>query len=281
MNKVAFLGGILLASLAMAEDQTTTVASGTTEAAAPVAASSGIVGAADLRPSWTPRVGGFRTENNLQLGYQINPTLTVKGVYDVNFVEKDNGDLDTDSLGLHARTDVKNIAELGAFNLSYQNRTYVPVNTAKREQGMITTVRNYFNFKTQLAENVSLTIAEVPMFHIYNRAGTAAGGSPVVENRIYVMPTIALGKVSIDPALWWSLRKHRTFDQAAVNNGTWTNHLEFDLDVTYAFTDKISAGFGYYSDNLISAMPNGEARGLKISDGILNGSPQIVLSMSL
>lgn len=300
MKNVLILGGLLIASLSFAETDatvgadaasTTESASGTSTVVAPVPATSGVVGSIELRPSVQTNDGTFRSENQVQLGYAFSKTRSLKLVSDFNTMTQTgsnrNGGFNAAVMQtLHTRLSADDLFTIpgSAIKFGFQNRIYAPVEEGSRGRGHITTIRNYGNLSAQVGA-ATMTLSVVPIFHIYNTAGTGVGtnatANPVFENRVYLMSDISLGKVTISPAIWWGAKKHREYAFGATNNGGWTHHGEFDLDVTYAVAEKVNVGLGFYTGNLLGETAQGFSNGFAIGDGFRTGVAQVILNASL
>lgn len=256
--------------------------------ASPAASETKIVGGIDFRPSMRLGDGSLHTENSLELGYQFargrilsymqyfetnlsNPSAEISGmntaVYDGTLRARLGKLLENKDLGL---------------SFSYENRLYLPISQLSRDQGMLTTVRNYFTVAKKLNDSVTLSLSEIPILGIYDRPGIlhAGGGATanmMFENRVYVTIDIALSDaLSLSLPLQLYQTKARRMAGAS-NDGAWTFTAMIYPELSYALADNIYLGVAYYSSNLIAP----DFTRTTIQDGIGAGTIQAVLGATL
>jgi hypothetical protein len=178
----------------------------------------------------------------------------------------------------HVKAKFDNLATTDfGLSFSYEPRVYFATNSAKRDKGMITVVRNYLKFKQAIAPGMSITLSEIPIVHVYDSAGTAAGANPTLENRVYLEYDYDFGNFSFSFPIMLNSTKYRDFQVGAVNNNQ-TNHLlwiwpELDYNVSKNFT----VGIAFRSDNL--AQP--DLKALTLKSGFENGVAQAMAKVSL
>jgi len=256
-------------------------------AAASAPAESKVIGVIDLRPSWTTKTGGFTTENVVEVGYQFSPIRTLSYAQDfyTNVFNPADIPAGTDfKLGDgFVRTRLSKLydnSDLG-LSLSYQNRLYFPTSLSSQNAGMIAKVRNYVTLKKSLSSRVSLSVSELPILHLYSRAGNVTADGPaansVFENRVYAITDISItGDLSFSIPIMFHQTRSAKFEGAA-NSETWSFFLWTYPEVTYAVTPNTSLGIAYYSGNLVAA----DLSGVAIASGLEKGVVQLVFGATL
>lgn len=248
--------------------------------AAPAKSDAKIVGILDLRPSYLPASGEFRTENMIEGGYKFNKTVQVTYVQFFNtnlFAPKadERTGVSLSNEGGFIRTRLSKLLTSGDLTFSMQNRAYLPVRTVDRDRGMITAVRQYLTLNQKISKVVSLTAMEIPILHLYSKSGLGARANPSFENRVYLIGDIQLSdKLSLSVPVMFHVTKNR--DHAGKAGAT-TFFAWINPELGYEVSDNLSVGVGYYSDNLV----NGDGSGLSINEGLKAGVFQLVATMSL
>lgn len=249
-----------------------------------------LVGTLDLRPTWTTKKGTWITDNSLEMGYKpnANTQFSYCQFFATNLYSEKSGDggLGLSFPGAFVRAKFNNLwkssDETWAFH--YQPRLYLPLDAADREVGQITIVRNYFTFSKTVTDEFSLTFVELPMLHLYNKAGAIdpADGepfaNPIFENRVYLMADFAFSeKLSLSLPLFIHAKRYRNFQAGAFNNSAWSFLVYTWPELTYSLTDKASLGLAYYSGNLVSA----DLSDLTLGSGLEDGAVQVAVTLSL
>ncbi len=251
---------------------------------APVAPASSLIGVLDLRPSYLPGVGGGYSENLLEVGYKFNSTYSVSyaqffntNIYDPT-TGPDEGGVRLTLPGSFIRTRANKVLQSGDFNLGLQNRLYLPLASAERDNGKITSIRQYFSFNQKVSETLSFTASVIPIAHVYSRAvGVKGSANPAFENRVYLITNINLSeKLSFSLPLMFHQTKARSAAGAA-NSGAWTFFAWANPELGYQINPNVAVGVGYYSDNLIKA----DLSGWDVRNGLVNGVAQLFATMEL
>lgn len=232
-------------------------------AAAPAATAGGKLSAyVDSRPSWTIASDEFHTENNLSLGYSFTKTTGLDLVYDFNTNINDPTQ-ESGAVGLNptsidgflkVRTGKLNLG--GGLTFDHSARIYAPVETISRNAGMVSIVRNYFNFSKELSNRVKITLTELPIVHLYSQPGTVgksgARANPIFENRVYVTTDFKISKdFALSVPVMFHVTKSRTFDGASNSDGVGYFMWVYP-ELTYALNDNMALAAAYYSDNLVA-----------------------------
>jgi len=247
-----------------------------------------ITGTIDLRPSWTTKGGTLGTEDLLAAGYKITPDTSVSyfQALTTNLLSREasssgvNAQLDVGYL----KTKVNNlwVSDSKDLSLSYENRTYLPVNQAAQDSKMITTIRNYLKLRKKISESVSVSAFEIPIVHLHEQAGVTLDGTSsanaAFSNRVYLIADITLSaKLSLSVPILFHQTKHRDFASSATNNDSWRFLLWINPELTYSITDNYSVGLGYYSDNLVLS----DLSQFDIGNGLEKGIVQLAFTASL
>jgi len=274
MNLRGWLGvgaAFVLSFPAVAEDIT---------AQAPAASESKIVGSVDIRPSVKSKVGSNHLENTVEAGYQFqkNRIVTVVQYWENNLHNNDAAAEGTTLYDTFLRTRINKVANLAeGLDLSFQNRTYLPVTQASRDKGMVAIFRNYITLTQKVNDVFTLSLSELPIFHAYSVPGVNGKANTVFENRVYLIGDIQLSqKLSLSIPLMFHQTKARSFEGAA-NSSAWSYFLWTYPELTYELSSNTSVGFAYYSSNLVQA----DLSGLSIGDGLEDGVFQVVFGATL
>ncbi len=280
---------ILVASVGLGEETVPAAATAaapaatvTASAAAPAAGS--MIGILDLRPSAILSTGKYYTENLIELGYKFSPKVAVSyaqffntNIFDKDSVAGENGVSPTFPGGF-IRTRVNKIYQNGNFDMGLQNRTYLPLLQAERDNGKIATIRQYVNFNQKVNETLSLTAAVIPIAHVYSRAtGTSGKANPAFENRVYLIANVNITeKLSLFMPVMFHQTKARSAAGAS-NDGAWTFFAWINPEIGYQINDNLAVGIGYYSDNLVKS----DLSGFDLSQGLKAGVTQVFATMNL
>jgi len=274
-NYLAYAGVVLFFSTSLKAE--TTTAQVPAQAFQPTA-----TGWVSIQPSLAPQSGKVTTENYFEAGYKFtaNTTLTylqtiLSDVYDP-----------TAPVGLAPYTDagffrlkLKNIykSESGNFSLYLEPDVYLPMVAKKREAGHLTTLRNVVRVSQKIG-NLNLMLAEIPMYHIYDRPGVigakGAVANPIYENRLIGYATYNFTEKfnAQFVALLYSTLSN-SMDGAA-NSNKLSHFLWINPSINYDITPMFSVGIGYYSDNLAKS----DLSDLTITEGLEQGIAQLLLS---
>lgn len=279
-----------LAGSALAETSTTTAAvpaTGSTTAEVVAPSDQKIIAGIDVRPSFDPAPGVFRTENALELGYQFAPARSLSYVQFVTTNIHTPGE----ELGLNPSIDqgyLRGVVgkiltdESNGLSFGYSNRLYVPTASFDRDAGVISSFRNYFNLTKKFNDTVSVTLSEIPIFKLNARGGTGFGetgrANPVFENRVYLTTDIQItDKLSFSMPVMFHQTRFADYRIDAKNNASWKFFVWTYPEITYALTSGTSVGLAYYSANLIQA----DLSGLDMEKGLTNGTVQLAFTSYL
>jgi len=285
--KKGFLLFSALSMLAMsARVNAETAAASTASVAAPSASKA--LAAVDIRPSWTTQTGEFHSENSLMGGYQFTDKLSSTVVYNFNNNIQTPGQtlgLNLETVDFSLRFKASNLYQESntGIAISYEQRMYLPLAEAARSKGMIAVSRNYLKASKSFGEIYKLTLMELPILHLYERAGSisqtgAAAANPVFENRVYLINDFQLTKaVSLSLPVFFHVTWYRDFQAGAKNNNGSSYFFYTYPEVTYAINDNLAVAAAYYSDNLIL----GDLSNTDLSAGLEKGVFQVSLQASL
>lgn len=246
-----------------------------------------VIGGVEFRPSWTSSLGEVHSENWAQLGYQMNPNarLFYRQEFNTNVF---NPGVSSQGLGLYAndgsfRFQWKDFAKLtSTLAASYESRLYLPTLAVKRNAGMVTSLRNHLKLTQNIGAMTSVSLEEVPILHIYNRAGNVSlrgvEANPIFENRLTlsfeIKPTTSLKFVL--PLILHDVR-FRDFQTGAKNNNSWSHKLWIYPELTYTVSPQLMIGLAYYSDNLVLT----NFAETNVGAGLEKGITQLILNASL
>ncbi len=241
----------------------------------------------ETRPSFPSNQDKAYSENLAELGIRINPDLYVgyQQTFSNNIKDNDPTLEDGPQLALtdgYLTTQIKNIWKTPTSSFSMEPRLYVPTDELLRARGMVTRVRTHFNYRVALSKGIALHLIEVPIFHVYDRAGsgTADAGfvaNPSLENRFYFAQEFTLSSWC---ALWLPLRLKSTrfanFRPDAKNNDKWSHLVTLYPELTFTLSKTIALGLAYETANLMTE----DLSKTSISDGIANGISQVFFRLS-
>ncbi len=247
-----------------------------------VAATPGTVsGALDMRPSMAASgADSFHTENSVELGINLTEDINVSYLQAFNTnIARHRGDgtgLDLYAFDGFFRARFAPIWKSAdeSLTFTYAPRVFTPTFKARRDAGMITTVRNYFTLSKKVSSVVTVTGSIIPIFHAYSRTGSGSGtdasANPVFENRVYAIVDISLtDKLSLSLPLFFHQTRHLNYQAGAKNNDAWSLLVWTYPELLYAVTPKLTVGVAFYSDDLLKA------------DGLGKGVGQLTLQASL
>lgn len=282
---------------AFGEDSSSTAPAGQSVTTAPIAADSGSVQASvEVRPSVSveevgeakQKMAKYTTENTVDLGYQFNSKVYAgyRQSFETNVytsVETANGLNPTISDSV-LRAKIKDIYSSGDFSVSYEPRLYLPLSSSMQDKGNVAVIRNYIVATQKLGSSVTVSLMEIPIFHVNNQAGSIANGkstaNSAIENRVYLLASVSLtDKLSLDIPLMVNSVRSAKFD-GAENNGRLTHTLWTYPEIDYAITSNFAVGAAYYSGNMLDYQ-GGDLMGLDLSKGLESGTAQLVLRANL
>lgn len=242
----------------------------------------------DLRPSWSSTEGSMHTENELAIEYR--PTTSAHVGYTQEFQTNLYSPGETNqgvSPHLHdgyLRGEFKEIWKNGRLTFTNEARVYLPTHAGDRDAGLVTALRNYFKFNYEASEMVELAAMEVPILHVYNKAGSIdeaeeATANPVIENRFFLVAGLSFMKKTLNLKLPLIVEnaRHSDFQEGAKFNNGWSHKLWVYPELTYSVGESTSIGMAYYSENLVKD----DFSALALNDGFSKGVFQVILQQSL
>lgn len=261
------------------------VGTSTTTAGAP---STNFFGALEIRPSWAPNGNVVTSEDYAELGYRVSADTTVS--YAQNFLRTlyspttNSSDLlgSVDAGLFRAKVNNLWIDSANGLSLAYEQRLYLPTAQRDRDAGMIAISRNYVKLAKKINEAITLTVMELPILAVYERAGTLRGSSatanPIFQNRLYLLGSFNLTKsLNFTLPVMFHQTRYRDFQANARNNDSWDFLVWTYPELTWQVDSTMSFGIAYYSDNLVKP----DLSGLSIAKGLENGIIQVVATASL
>ncbi len=261
-----------------------TANTGTSTTTAATESDSKITGMLDLRPSWTSAQGEFHMEELVSLGYQFqkNVTLDFNHNFTTNLLNPSDAvkGVSPSAVDMFARLKVNNVYKFESVpvTLSYEARAYVPIVDALRDAGMVTAIRNYAKFSTDLTSSIKLTLSEVPIVHIYSVPGSGKSASPAFENRIYLIGDFKLtDKLSLSVPVMLHMTKYREFAGAA-NSATWGFFAWVYPELGYEINDNYSVSVAYYNNDSLVASDMGSTN---FGPGFESGVFQVAFTATL
>jgi hypothetical protein len=284
MRTIALISFLVLSSLYAEEEVTTTTTTTETESttttstsAIPAETGGSVIGSVELRPSYQSQIGEFHTENLAELGYKFDPDTfaSYRQEFNTNLYQpsKVSEGVDATAMDGYLRGGVANIWRADDLSLSWEGRAYVPTNEIKRDQGMLTAIRNYAILNYQLSPAVGFTIADAPILHVYDRAGANGIANPIFENKLDVGPSFAFtDRLKLFVPLKLSNLRHRAFANGAVNNDAWVHSLQLYPELFYTASENITLGGAYYTTSLIEP----DFGGFTLNEGFKNSVTQLI-----
>lgn len=266
---------VVMSAGARAEENTTTASTTFTPS---------LTGGIDIRPSMTANTSDWNTENTIELGAKVSPTVAISYLQAINSNLAD-ADGDAEGLGLYAhdgflRVRASNlwVSADETWSLGFQLRQYAPTHAPKRDKGYITSGRHYFTLAKKLSNSVTLSGSVIPIYHIYSQPGIGTAANPAFENRFYLIADFDLGRgFSLSLPLMFHQSKARDYAAAGEGSGAWTFFAWTYPELLYAITPNYTVGLAYYSDNLVAE----DLSGFAISDGLSKGVIQATFQASL
>jgi len=247
------------------------------------------IGLIELRPTYGPQSGSWFTENTVKFGYQFRKNLSVSYTQYINTNIYSPFDNDTKGLEVFAhdgffRMKMKNIwnSPDGTWSFGWQPRIYMPTHASKRDAGMVTIVRNYFDIKKQITDGFSITGTLLPIVHVYDKAGIITDGeaeaNPLIENRIYLTADIDIVKnLTLSIPIMWHLTRYHDFQTGADDNSAWSNYLYVWPELVYDIDANFAVGLAYRSENLVRSDFGATDMGVGFEHGVW----QAILKASL
>jgi len=242
----------------------------------------------ELRPTYTGLSGEFHTENTAQLGYKFSPDTTVSYIQYFNTRLYDPAS--SVSRGAVYLSDgwlygqVNNIlADQDKVNTFGMRELYIPpTDSAKRDLGFIGTFRTYFKYNHKFSNLYNLDVWNVPMAHIYSRAGTTVPGTnqanPVFENEVILQHNFNITeKLQFVFPIIWEYARYASYRADAQNSGRWVSTFWIWPEITYNVTPDTQVGLAYETDNLLQD----DLSGASWDNGFKKGLFQVLMNVNL
>lgn len=246
-----------------------------------------VLGSVDFRPTWAFKTGEMRTESEAEAGVAFNKNLSLTYVQDINTNFYTPKNEEASGLGAKLsvgfiRTKVKNILtwDNDKFSLNYQSRLYLPVDEPTQKKEQILAARNYVYVSRKLSDSVKLSLYEIPIFFINNRAGVGKSANNVFENRVYLIADYQITeKLSLSVPLMFHQTRKANYSATAANNNDWTFWVWTNPELDYAITDNYTVGLSYYNDS--ESLMTSDMKKFQIGTGLESGVLQLVFYASL
>lgn len=250
------------------------------------------IGYLDLRPSWITKTGGFTTENTAEVGAKVTPDTSVAYMqgFNTNLFDPTSPELNSGmrlELSPGAiRTKVNNLwkNESEGLTLSYENRAYLPIDTASRDRGFITAFRNYIRLSKSFTDRVKVALSDavIPIVNSRNgNIGSTGLASPnsIFENRLYLETDLQLtDRLSISLPLMFHQTRLANYRADAINNDSWVFYVCTGPEIDYAITENFTLGLAYYNVDSFFTPSLSKAQ---FGQALESGEFQFVLTASL
>jgi hypothetical protein len=241
-----------------------------------------------LRPTWIQNDPTFQMENTVEAGIQFHPNFSLSYAQDFNTNTSKTGsfgDFTPSWQDGFLRFKFNNVSQSDdkLFTYNHQLRVYLPIEQTKRDAGFITAIRNYFLFDRKVSSALTFTVYEVPILHIYDRAGSTNSkgeqvANPLFENRFILEPTISLlSNLQVGLPLNLYLVRYQDFGETAKKSGEWIPSVTFSPWIEWQMVPAVALGF-YYETATVAEKTDA---GLVWTDGQKAGYYQAYIRLGL
>lgn len=220
-------------------------------------------GGMELRPGVETSEGAFASENSLWLGMSF-PSMSLSYNQDIDTAASNTEDSGTPIVqDGHVKFKFDNIWTDGRTGFHDELRVYAPTNSAKRDKGMVTAIRNYFKLTHKVSPYATMFFAEVPILHLYSDAGAitpeGAAANPSFENRMIFGFDFAVNDhVTFSIPIHFYTTKYRDFAEGAKLNDEWDPSLFFWPEINWRVNGgPVNLGIAYRSNNLTKVTTEG------------------------
>ncbi len=250
----------------------------------------------ETRPSLTTVSGEMHTENTLELGLNLSPNSKVSYVQFFN-------------TNIWSPTDKKSIFGLPGFlwqdayfrlrlthlwqsedqasSFSMQTRVYVPTMSgtdatpSKLNQGMLTTLRQYFTVAHNLNSYFMADFSYTPTFFIFRKSGFQRKRSRVANPWFEHLLELNLNfhpctSVSLVLPVIFQMRKFRNDSDRAWNNDRWSYNLWTWPEIDWRISEQQTIGIAYQTDNFLKR----DASGVRGKSAYKLGVAQLIWNIS-
>lgn len=222
----------------------------------------------DLRPSWIPKTGQLYGFYSADLSYRLTPTNIV-GYQQQVFQDLRNAGTLTNGSAVrvfdgyfYAQWNELPLSSVYRVTFDFEPRLYLPTDPMKRGPGFLTQARAYFKVRSRVGEQLTFLFMEVPILHLYSRAGSGSGSpndpafaNPVFENRVY------FAVIATSPDKRWSIyfpvilgsTRYASYAAGATLNDSWDHQIWIYPELLFQATDELSVGVGYESRSFINS----------------------------
>jgi len=164
------------------------------------------------------------------------------------------------------------------LSFSYQPRVYLPVDSDSRDKGMVVALRNYLILNRNITDDLSVSLMELPIVHLFSQPGFNGTPNPIFENRVLLIGNASLSKViSVSVPIMFHAKRNRDYQQGAALNNAWAYVLWVNPEVTFTTSANTAVALGYYSSNLVES----DLSGFTIKEGLESGVVQLSFQASL
>ena len=246
----------------------------------------------DLRPSWITKTGNFTTEDTVELGAKLTQDTSVTYMQGLltNLYDPMSGDangglkpkLDAGALKVNVKNLWKDDSQ--GLSLGYENRTYLPVDEASQNRGMIASIRNYLKLSKKVNDRLQFTLSEIAIPIVNNRSGVVsktgeAVANKIFENRVYLVTDIQLTeKLALSLPVMFHQSRTANFRSDASQNASWSFHVWTSPELDYAMSENLTLGVAYYNNDSFFT-PNLSKS--QFGQALESGEFQFVLTASL
>lgn len=248
--------------------------------------SANLFGNLEVRPSISTTDGTFTSENCGELGIAFSPTKKLSYVQEVESEDQKGTQHPYLADGwFRLRLNELWKDKESGVTFSDQVRVYLPTLAAKKDAGMIFSLRNYFIFSYSSAP-FSFTFMEVPVVHFYSDGGSLDSkgkdvANPLFENRVILGPKFQISKsLSLEVLTHFYLRKYQDYAVGAKNNDLFLPDLWMNPELTYSATDNFYLGVGYRTNNFLSRVTETEDTSYSLADDFGHGVFQFIAGIS-
>jgi len=231
----------------------------------------------ELRPTFHPRTGGFRTENLLELGYYPHPNLKLAYVqaFDTNIYEARHERTVFKKLGFilkdaYIRAKLGKIWEGagGQTSFTMQQRLYLPTGMrsnrypSRLNQGLITYSRTYFTLHHIVFPFMEIDFAYAPVFFIYRKSGFTAArkdiANPFFEHLVNPSFDFKVSQsVLFTIPVVFRMTRYRNYTDSAVLNNRWGYNLNVIPELDWELNSQHTLGAAFVTENLLKSDGSG------------------------
>lgn len=267
--------------------QPTTTGPSTTTATVSAPSESKFFGVFEIRPSYGVKSKDTETEDTIEAGYQFNAKTKLSYAQffktDVFISSRPGKGVNLRGDGGWLRLRVNDIwtSANKKSTLAYQGRFYTDFTDASQNgTGNIGTIYNAIRF-TQDLSIMKLTVAEIPMFHITNKAGFLDDGklraNTGYQNRVEIIADIDIVKnLSLSVPIIIDMYSRQTVTGAS-NSGKWEHKYWAWPELNYSINGVHTVGVGFRTESLVAS----DLSKFTLGEGFNKGTLQAIWTVSL